>query len=211
MLKFEEWQEGKVTAVTPLAIKKGQKDLIAALSLRIEGMMSNAKLDEIYPGLRQLLFTKPSTAPKDTRARQEGLEGVPPQSDTPSISEAGQKIGQLQWGDEQSGCTCVLDYGTGGPANITLDSCVQKKLAFQALEGGVKFWFTLNTSTGEELDTETYGRVAKLKKRKIRFTLVGPKIDQLPLDDKPQSVVTPIQALAGADTKARGQRAAATA
>lgn len=215
MLQLLSKTKAKCVNVTPQANKQGQKATLAGLSFRLEFVLSNTELDQVCPGMRQFLFTKPSTAPADLKARQQAIDGVEPVSDLPSLSIAGQRMGTFEWGEEQTGCTFLVDRGLGEKAksNVKLEGCTAKKLQITAQEGGSwKGRLTVNTATTDELDDTTHGWLSKLKKREIWFTLEGPKVDtsqQQISDDADESQggsVTPIKALAAAEKNTKREQ-----
>lgn len=204
MLALKTMTKGKVINVTPLSMKMGAKDTIAALAFRLEFTLSNRELEQLDPMLRSFLFQKPSTAPDAVKARQQNIEGVEPVSDLPSLRPAAQRMGTFDWNEEQTGCTLTFDRAASKP--VALEGCTAKKLQLTANEGGsIKARLTVNTSSTEELDDATHGWLTKLKKREVQITLEGPKVDegQTKIGDEQQrgATVTPIKPLgAGAAT-----------
>lgn len=210
MLALKTMTKAKVINVTPLSMKMGAKDTIAALAFRLEFTLSNRELEQLDPMLRMFLFQKASTAPDAVKARQQHIEGVEPVSDLPSLRVAAQRLGTFDWNEEQTGCTLTFDRAASKP--VSLDGCTTKKLQLTANEGGsIKGRVTVNTSSTEELDDATHGWLTKLKKREVQITLEGPKLDntQAEIADAQArtATVTPIKPLgtaAGAGEKAPG-------
>lgn len=182
MLTLTNAVKGKVTAVTPLALKIGQKDLVDAPSVRIKAILPNTVLDQLDPSgkLRATMFQAAGTNSGDQKTLQKDLEGVEPVSDLPILTPQGQRFGVVHWTAEQTGCTLTFQVGTGRKeSNLSLTGATVKKLQFRGIEpGACEVEFTVNGSAADGEDPTTYGRIFKLKKREVMFTLEGPKVDQ---------------------------------
>lgn len=198
MIACKKPQKGKVINVTPMAIKLGQKDTLQTPSFRLEFTTTNNELEQLAPGLREALFTKASTAPSDVKARQQAIDGVDEVSDLPSLSIIGQRLGTFDWNHEQTGCAFTVIFGTGRKdSNVKMEGCTAKKWQLTPQEGGsIKVRVTINGSGTDELDDTTTGKLYKLKKRSIEFTLEGPKVDtsQRVLQDEEQDLGGPTDA-----------------
>jgi hypothetical protein len=179
MIVLANATKGKAIDVKPNNIKIGQKDQVTAPSIRLEFTVTNHELDKVTPGLRAMLFTKPSTDPGAVKARQQPLDGVEPVTDLPSLSPLAVGLGTFNWHGEQTGCIFTIIRGTGTKvSNIKLEGCKVWKWQFTPQEGGsVKCRCTIDATIADELDDSTAGKFFKLKKRGIEFTLEAPTVD----------------------------------
>lgn len=183
------------------AIKIGQKDRRDAAKVRLSVHLPNSALEQFDPALRGILYGKGS--PGEKAMRQAKVEGMEEVTDFPSLTRTGQNLMTLNWGEEQTGCELVIDYGAGKGSDIVLREGTTKSFKISLQEGGsVKVDFTVHAPT-DGLSNEVLGKLHRLHETDVTITLKGPQIDQTSIDDvdtKPAgggNVVTPIAALAG--------------
>lgn len=180
----------KLTNITPLALKKGQKDLTPAVAIRVKYRAPSTVLDMFDGSLRGFLFKKPS-AP----AKQQAIEGVSPVSE---LTEAALALGAFNWGYEQTGCTFVIYRGVTGDKDVQLKDCTVKKVKITPHEGdAVDIEATVHAA---DLDEETMGAIAVLKQHEVEVELTLPEPLQKSIDagedDKPKGqVMTPLSAM----------------
>lgn len=193
---------GKIS-VSPQALKKGQKDLVPAVTITVTTSQPNNVLDKLDPSLKPFLFQKAGSP-----AKQGAIDVVPAVSDLPELTTAAQKLGSIGWGDEQTGCSLVVHQGATGQANITLKDGKVDKVKLTPKEGGaVETRFNFYSA---DLDAEAMGQLGVLHKHEVEFELVLPKLLQKDIEGMPTgSTVTPLKALKKADEKARSGKDAA--
>ncbi|HEY8357015.1 MAG TPA: hypothetical protein VIL30_06095 [Ramlibacter sp.] len=193
----------KLTNITPLAVKKGQKDLTPAVAIRVKYRAPSTALDMFDPALRGFLFEKNGNPQKQTT-----LEGVPAVS---QLSQAGVSLGAFNWGYEQTGCVFTIHRGATGDMNVKLSDATVKKVKFTPHEGdAVDIEFTVHAA---DIDAEIMGDVGILKQHEVECELELPEPPQKQLAtgaDEPQGQqMTPLTALAGG--KAAGKAGGAAA
>lgn len=130
--------------------------------------------------LRGTLYTKNANS---SAPAQGSLEGVPPVSDMPNLTEIGKRIGRFSWDLELTGYTLVCDRGLGGPkSNIELDDCKLTNWSFKGKEGGsveVKF-----RAESPDVSAKVHGDLALLKTREFPVTLCAPQVQQQDIDQE---------------------------
>lgn len=184
----------KLTNITPLALKQGQKDLKPAVAIRCKYRAPSTVLDMFDPGLRGFLFEKNGNPQK-----QQTVEGVPAVS---QLSTAGLALGAFSWGYEQTGCGFIVYRGATGSMDVRLKDATVKKVKFTPHEGdAVDIEWTVQSV---DLDEETMGAIAVLKQHEVDVELTLPEVLQQQLEDQPVGQqITPITALqTGKDRKA---------
>lgn len=215
MFTLPQSTKAKLQKIDDKAIKVGQKDSRPASILSLSVHLPNSALDMFGPGLRELLYGKGS--PGEKALKQAKIEGVDEISDLPSLTRTGQNLLTLNWGEEQSGCNLVVDYGTGdAKSNIALKNGTTNGFKISLQEGGsVKIGFRFHAPV-DHLGAEALGRLHLMHQRDVKITLVGPEVDQADIEDDDQdeggsstppavksrrggTVLTPIQALKNAE------------
>lgn len=194
----------KLHKIDDKAIKVGQKDTRPAVILTLSVHLPNTVLDQFDPKLREVFYGKGS--PGEKALKQSKLEGVDEVSDTPALTRTGQNLMTLPWGEEQSGCSCTIDYGTGDDrSNLSLKDGTTKGYKISLQEGGtVKVGFRFHAPI-DHLSPDQIGRLHLMHQRDVKILLEGPKVEQPDLQDGsappvPQgNTITPIQALKKAD------------
>lgn len=209
MFKLDTPTRAKLQKVDDKAIKVGQKDTKPAVILELSVHLPNSALEAFDPALRTLLYSKGN--PGDKAMKQAKIEGIEEVSDLPALTRTGQNLASLSWGEEQSGCSLVIDYGTGDDrSNLTLKDGTTKKFRITLQDGGsVKIGFHFHAPV-DTMSAEQLGKLHLMHQREVKIVLTPPKIEQADFvdedDDSPTptggGVVTPIQALAGAEAKA---------
>lgn len=201
MFQITEPTRGKLQKVDDKAIKVGQKDSKPAVILHLGFHLPNSVLEQFDPALRTLLYSKGS--PGEKAIKQSKIEGIEEVSDLPALTRAGVNLASLAWGEEQSGCTATIDYGTGDDrSNLTLRDGTTKKLRITLQEGGsVKISLHYHAPV-DSLSAEQLGKLHLMHQRDVKITLVGPQVTQQDIEDGDAtppvgtgSTVTPIQAL----------------
>lgn len=216
MFELKEATRAKLQKVDDKAIKVGQKDSKPAVILHLGVHLPNSVLELFDPALRTLLYAKGN--PGEKALKQARIEGVEEISDLPSLTRAGVNLASLSWGEEQSGCCLVIDYGTGDErSNIVLRDATTKKFRITLQEGGsVKINFHAHAPV-DGMSAEQLGKLHLMHQRDVKVMLTGPTVTQVEIaddedldDDAPTggSVVTPIQALTSAAAKDAGKKAA---
>lgn len=202
---------GKLQQVADKAIKVGQKDTKPAVIVTIAARLPNSALSMFDPALREILYSK--AVPGEKARKQAQIEGIDEVSDRPALSATGAAIASIPWGKEQSGCVMTIDYGTGDErSNIVLKDGTAKGFKVALEEGGaINVRFQLHAPV-DAMSAEQLGRLHLLHQRDVKFTLVGPKVEQSDIEDEDDvpagggSVVTPITALKQADARAKGEK-----
>ncbi|MEO8391180.1 hypothetical protein [Polaromonas sp.] len=162
--------------------KMGQKHTVPAVALRIMATMSNTVLTQFDKLLKGFLYEKNGAA----AAKQQVLDGVEVVSDMPQLREAGSKLGELHWKDEQTGSTLHIYQGVTGDGNIKLRDGKVHGFKLVPKEGGTtQVFFTFFTT---DVDAEILGELAVLHQHDIDIELSAPEIvkDKPLLPDEPQ-------------------------
>lgn len=227
MFELKEPTRGKLQQVADKAIKVGQRDTKPAVILTISHHLPNSALEMFDPALRTLLFSKAS--PGEKTRKQAQIEGIEEVSDLPALTRTGVNIASLAWGEEQSGCAMVIDYGTGDErSNIVLRDGTTKGMRITLQDGGsIKLRYHFHAPV-DSMTAEQVGKLHLLHQRDVTVTLAGPKVDQADIEDEDQdsegaatpapaknrrggTKLTPIQALAKADKDAANSEGKAAA
>lgn len=171
MFELKDRTKAKMLSCADKAIKAGQTDTKPGVIVRVAVELSNDGLNIFDTSLLPLLYEKSGKA-----AKQPGLEGI----ELPDLSRTGEKIAVIQWGEEQTGCSLLVDMGTGGKSNITLKDGTAKKYKIMLRQGGIKVEFSYHASV-DYLSAEQLGRLHLLHQHDVWITMLGPKLDQLQL------------------------------
>jgi hypothetical protein len=194
--------KGKLLSVAPQTKKMGQKDLQAAVKLRVRAIVANSALEMIYPGLRQFFYESSNQA----KTEQKQLDGIPVVTDMPQLKAIGELIPSFRPPKlQQTGCKFSLDYGTGGSANIILGGATVDKFKIDFQDGGMTpIEFDVYST---DVDHDTFGTLSMLVNHDIEFELTAPEVVQEQIEEPEQtkpakgkkgSKQTPEQALAAA-------------
>lgn len=188
-------------------LKKGQTETVPAVLLTFLTRQPNTFLDVLDPSGRLRTFCYEKGNPN--RATQSTLEGVAPVSDMPFLSESMQKMGaQFDWEYEQTGCKTVIYRGTArDESNIKLKDGTVSKVRVTCMDGGTVH--VRHCFYASDLDSETIGDIAVLKKQELEIELTAPELvsQQRSIEDG-KKAKTPEQALAESvkgDAKASGK------
>lgn len=189
MFELRERTKAKLLTCADKAIKAGQTETKPGVILRLSVKMTNEALNQFDASLLPLLYEK-STKP----ATQAGLEGI----ELPDLSRTGEKIDTIKWGEEQTGCSMLIDQGTGGRSDITLKDGTAKKYKIMLLPGAVTVEYSYHAGV-DYLSAEQLGRLHLLHQHDVWITMIGPQVDQLQLAGDQVitgEVLTPEDALA---------------
>lgn len=152
--------------------KMGQKNTVPAVALRFMATMSNNVLGQFDKLLKNFLYEKNGSA----GAKQQVLDGVDVVSDTPQLRQAGAKLGELHWKDEQTGSKLVIYIGATGHANIVLKDGKVHAFKLVPKEGGTTQVFF--TAFFWDLDAETLGDLGVLHQHDVEIELEAPEVVQ---------------------------------
>lgn len=153
--------KGKITNITVLALKRGQKDLDPGATIRVKTTQNSVVLDKFGERWRPWAYMKPS-AP----AKQKGLEGVSP---TMELTPESVMAPSHNLSYEQTGCKLTIYLGV---TKLVLPDCKVNKVQLKLNESEAVD-VSFNTVTGI-LDEETLGRIAALKGHEVDFELELP-------------------------------------
>lgn len=195
-LEFIGLTKGTIEDIDVQAMKMGQKDLVPAMAVTILTKQPNTFLNVIDPtgALRALYYEKNGQGAKT----QQQLEGIEVITDLPQLTQLASSIGAVINAEyEQTGCTLIVHRGTARQESaIKLTSGTTSKLKIVCHDGGtcdVSFRHYVS-----DVDEETMGAIAVMKKHDIEFELTMPEVltnqQELPDDDEN----TPEKALAKA-------------
>lgn len=213
MFELKSATRAKLHKMDDKSIEVGKNQKLATI-FTLSVRLPNSALEMFDPALREILYSKAS--PGEGKRKQAQIEGVDAVSDMPALTATGAAIAKMPWGREQTGCTFGLEYGTGKP--ITFPEATSKNFKITLEEGGaIKVSLQVHAPV-EHLTGEQFKAMHNMHQRDVKVTLIGPAAAQQQEiedddagDDKPAgSTVTPIQALANAERRARGEKAAAT-
>jgi hypothetical protein len=173
--ELESPANAKLTDVIVLSDKDRAPDTNPGAGLDFTMTVGNDVLTMFDGKLRGTLFTK--NANSSPASQQGELDGVPPISDMPNLTEIGKKLGQFSWDLELTGYTLTCDQGLGGPkSNIELEDCKLTNWRFKGKEGGsveVKF-----RAESPNVSEGMHGKLALLKTREFPITLRAPEVQQ---------------------------------
>lgn len=189
-----------LTDVDIQSLKMGQTDLKPAIALVFKVRLPNTALDMLDKSLLPFLYKKVGA----DGAKQKQLEGIEVVSEMPELTQAGIKIGPIDWDAEQTGCTLNIYHGIRTtPAWILRDGTVSKLKVVRHEGGTVDFAFRFYTA---DVDAEVMGELGVLKSHDIDVELTAPEpisAKQKQLTDEEPSLgadgaLTPEKALAKA-------------
>ena len=186
MFELRSLTKVRVLDVRTLASKDRKPDDPAGAQLLLQGTMTSdvlAMFDGFLPGM---LYRKANEA-----AKQGALEGIEPTELTP----IGDHVKRMPWVYEQTGCSMVIDHGTGGKSNITLSDCKVHRVSFKPEQKGVVVQWSVDALA---LNDATRGKLTGLKATDIQMMLAGPDVGSNPqqsIDDSkdpaPEKKATP--------------------
>jgi hypothetical protein len=135
---------------------------------------SNDVLAHFDGFLRGMLYTKNASSSAPAQA---SLEGVPPVSDMPNLTEIGKRLGQFKWDTELTGYSMVIDRGLGGKSsNLELEDCKLSNFSVFPKEGGsVVIKFRVESPNVSE---KLHGQLAVLKTSERPIQLTAPEVVQ---------------------------------
>lgn len=168
MFELKSLTKVRVLDVRTLASKDRKPDDPAGAQLLLQGTMTSdvlAMFDGFLPGM---LYRKANEA-----AKQGALEGLEPTELTP----IGDHVKHMPWVYEQTGCSMVIDHGTGGKSNITLSDCKVHRVSFKPEQKGVVVQWSVDALA---LNDATRGKLTGLKATDIQMTLAGPDVGSNP-------------------------------
>jgi hypothetical protein len=168
MFELKSLTKVRVLDVRTLASKDRKPDDPAGAQLLLQGTMTSdvlAMFDGFLPGM---LYRKANEA-----AKQGALEGLEPTELTP----IGDHVKRMPWVYEQTGCSMVIDHGTGGKSNITLSDCKVHRVSFKPEQKGVVVQWSVDALA---LNDATRGKLTGLKATDIQMTLAGPDVGSNP-------------------------------
>ena len=168
MFELKSLTKVRVLHVRTLASKDRKPDDPAGAQLLLQGTMTSdvlAMFDGFLPGM---LYRKANEA-----AKQGALEGLEPTELTP----IGDHVKRMPWVYEQTGCSMVIDHGTGGKSNITLSDCKVHRVSFKPEQKGVVVQWSVDALA---LNDATRGKLTGLKATDIQMTLAGPDVGSNP-------------------------------
>lgn len=145
------------------------------VKLMVEQQLPNTVLDLFDPQLRADFYMAAAGA---KTAAQGSLEGVEPVSDTPVLTNVGQKIGKIPWQHEMTGYSVglVRGIGAGKNSNIPLDDAVLSNWRITFKEGGtIVARYNIEAGNVPGSAWETF---AELKSREFEITAKPPEITQ---------------------------------
>jgi hypothetical protein len=170
----------KLTDVIVLSDKDRAPETNPGAGLDFAMTIGNDVLTMFDGFLRGMLYSK--NANSSSAPAQGQLEGVPPVSDLPNLTEIGKKLGRFSWDLELTGYTLTCDQGLGGPkSNLELGDCKLTNWSFKPKEGGsveVKF-----RAESPDVTEKIHGKLALLKTREFPITLAAPEVSQQDVED----------------------------
>ena len=189
--------KAKIIAVHPQTKKLGQKDLQAAVKIRVRVMVTNTALEMIYPGLRQFFYESSNQAATE----QKTIDGLQVVTDMPQLKPIGTMVPAMRFDKlEQTGSKVKLDYGRGGDADIVLNHADLSKFKAAFNDGGmtpIEF-----DAFSTDVDHDTFGKLCTLINHDTEIEVIAPEITQQDIedeDDEPEDTrQTPLQGLAAA-------------
>jgi hypothetical protein len=174
--QLEHMTAAKLTDLEVLSQKDREPDANPGIALFFSATMSNHCLTMFDGYLRSACYAKASGAPP----QQQGLEGVEPVTDMPSLTAIGEALGQFGWHGELTGCLLCIDHGMGGKSDIELDDCKVSNYRIQCKEGGtVIIKFKVEAPDVAEI---VFGKLSKLKSQDVKITLVQHAVEQEEID-----------------------------
>lgn len=177
MLSLTKATKAKMLNVIVLSQKNRQPDDDPGAKLSVETQLPAAMLAHFAKDLPAALF-KPAAGKGPV---QKDLEGVPPASETPNLTEIGLKVGKLYWSWEATGYTMEIFLGTGrAESNLLITDSILSNWRLMPKEGGsVIARFDVESA---DVSAEAFGKLAKLKSREIEIGLYPPEVKQQDID-----------------------------
>lgn len=179
MFELTQATKAKMLNLIVLSQKNRQPDDDPGAKLSIEVQLPAAALSHFAKGLPSALFEPP----KGKGPAQKELDGVPPASETPNLSEIGLKVGKIFWAWEATGYTMELFFGTARKdSNLLIRDSILSGWRLMPKEGGtVVARFNLESA---DVSAETFGKLAKLKGRDIEIGLYPPEVKQQDIEQQ---------------------------
>lgn len=180
--------KAKLTNITILALKMGQRELKPAVSVRVKVTAHASILDKFSPHWREFLYEKNGTA-----AKQQAIEGEAKMQ----LTQEAVALGAFYLAYEQTGCVLIIYRGV---SKLPLKDTTVKKVKITPHEGeAVDVEFSVHAA---DLDEETLGALAVLKQHEVDLELTLPEPLQQDIEGgKTISNVTPLGALKKAAEK----------
>lgn len=176
--EIESFATAKLVDVVVLSQKNRQPDENPGAKLSFDVALPNDALSCFDGFLLGFLFTKGAGPAKP---EQGTLEGVAVVSDTPNLTKIGEKVGALHWDEEGTGYELTIDHGMGGKSNPVLQDCTIGNFRIHPKEGGtVNIKFDVESN---DVPEKIFGKLATLKTRDIKITLLAPEVVQDDIED----------------------------
>lgn len=163
MLELESLTKVKVLDVRVLAAKDRKPDDPPGAQLLLQATLSADALTMLDGSLKSQLFRKAGSS----QGALEGMEGL-------ELTSFAEHVKRVPWTYEQTGCTMVIDYGSGGASNIELSDCKVHRLSIAPKQGGSVVLQWCVDAPG--LQAATWAKLPNMKATEIQMTLTAPEV-----------------------------------
>lgn len=174
MFELSQPTKAKLIEFRTLSKKNRPADETPGVKLVIEQQLPNTYLDFFDTKFRLAMYEKAAGA----KAAQGTLEGVEAVSDTPSLTQLGQKLGKVTWHHELTGyaVNIVRGIGAGKNAKVELNDAVLSNWRITCKDGGT-FIGRYDIEAGN-VPGHAWEAFAELKSRDFELTAKAPEITQ---------------------------------
>lgn len=184
-ISFTGKTKAKILAVDGKSPKSGQKDLGNAVRIKLLVKAPNASLGMIDPTVRGFLYEAGSV-------KQHQLDATEVVSDLPSLTDAADLIGDINWGGEQTGCKLTIHQGVTGDQTIRLKDGIVSHRKTSHKEGGTVEWRFIFYTT--DVDQDSGGALLLLVNREVDIELEAAEVyetqQEIKSDDTPEKAIT---------------------
>lgn len=185
MFELSQATKAKMLNVIVLSQKNRKPDDNPGAKLSIEIQLPASAMAHFASRMPGIFFEAAKQPPK-----QGQLDGVPPASETPNLTEFGLKVKRLDWEHEMTGYTLEIVLGTARKeSNIRITDSILSGWKLMPKEGGTVI-ARFNLESGD-VSAETFGKLAKLKSRDIEITMAPPVVTQQDLDQQQKRAEIP--------------------
>jgi hypothetical protein len=162
--------KAKLIKFDTLSQKNRPLDEKPGVKIVFEVQLPAELLDQLEPAIRVFAYEEG----KGKKSTQATLDGVPPVSSTPHLTQAAIKVGKIAWHYDLTGYEIVIVRGLGGaPSNIPLTDCILQFPSIAFKEGGT--WIGRMIVEAGNVRGDAWERFAELKSRDCELTAKPPQ------------------------------------
>lgn len=170
--ELESLTKVRVLDVRTLSSKDRKPGDPVGSQLLLRATMASSALAMFDGLLPSMLYGTPK------KKAQGDLEGI----ESAELTGIGDHVKRMPWEYEQTGCEVLIDFGMGGPSNITLGDCKAHRVSIAPRQGGsVDVQWTIDAPA---LTTDTRGKLTELKSTDVQMAMTAPSVQ----DDAQQAI-----------------------